>query len=1114
MRAVTMAVAAALLAVGVGAASADRVTAKVVGPDGQPVTDAEVMVTTYALERTRVETRTDASGTFSAEVPRSPRGGFNAIVCIDAPGFAFGGGQLKWDGFVFQLQPAGRLSGAVVDPAGKPVAGAVVRLSGMAPFGDSGPHISIPGTWESRATVKTDASGKWTMTQALPTGTAYILLDDSRFVRLTAMADLSPAGALVKPFVATPGATISGKGVFETGGPVSGARVYAEAENRRTPYHGDATTSSDGSYQLRVPGAGAYTIVIEAASGDWVAEPLTISLAEVESLPAPDLVLARGGIIEGTITDETTGDPVPYITVTSDRSGRRRWVAHAASDQQGHYHLPVLPGPNQIRVEAHGSPYLQPEKDVVTVPVARGETKQVDFRLERGLALTGAAADEGGKPVADARLLLYSETGGWGGELYGGTDQAGGFTIEGLRPGRYTLRASGEWEVVEPADVTVPSGQPLRVVLKKVALATLQGRVVSVAGEPLAGVTLKTDVTVPTSRTSGIGRISNVSTDTQGRYSITGIRPDATIWVSQPEKAGYKYLSGGLVTKQDDKFQVSDIVLVPLGSELVGRVVDAEGQPVAGATVMSPDGDPDVQVSTDSDGRFRMEGLPPGEVTVVAVQGKRMGDARVVAGSSPAQIVLREPEPLKGGNIAWGFAILEEALRKSGKTGYYAGRYLAAELAPYDPDFALRLAQEPGGRVADSSLSIAIFRLQEVNPEKALEWAPAHLEQIADPATRASTEVYLGLTAADLKPALAHTLYQRAKAYYDRTPLPTTGDCHGPLLHRAALVALAARTKDSAADDMLSAVLEATQAAVKRAGGDDRGLTSAVVMSASKGGPEMARKAQALAMLSDRDRGRILLDATEEAARRDPAEARRLLANLEQQGDGASAGSPAGAQYDIAGQHYGSAACAVIEAIGATDPAGALELARKVTDWHRPLALALAARYQDDPTAGRLFREAVDATKSTGTKARIAAMAYETNPTLGRELFAEVRKSVKPAREEFEEGVAEFAFYYARVDPPESRLLIEREYVAKRGQGQKMGRYFDLVPPILAMASVDVERALEMARSLLADDPIIGFDAQRKIAQYVLAPDSVRRTMPFDRWGASDTWTPGTPGGW
>jgi hypothetical protein len=40
------------------------------------------------------------------------------------------------------------------------------------------------------------------------------------------------------------------------------------------------------------------------------------------------------------------------------------------------------------------------------------------------------------------------------------------------------------------------------------------------------------------------------------------------------------------------------------------------------------------------------------------------------------------------------------------------------------------------------------------------------------------------------------------------------------------------------------------------------------------------------------------------------------------------------------------------------------------------------------------------------------------------------------------------------------------------------------------------------------------FDAQRKIAQYVLATDAVRRTMPFDRWTASDTWRPGTPSGW
>jgi hypothetical protein len=105
-----------------------------------------------------------------------------------------------------------------------------------------------------------------------------------------------------------------------------------------------------------------------------------------------------------------------------------------------------------------------------------------------------------------------------------------------------------------------------------------------------------------------------------------------------------------------------------------------------------------------------------------------------------------------------------------------------------------------------------------------------------------------------------------------------------------------------------------------------------------------------------------------------------------------------------------------------------------------------------------------------------------------------------------------FAFYYAAVDPAESRLMLEREWArqleAHGGGGSDWGPRE--LP--LAMAAIDVERALEMAQALPGDNA--RFDIQRKIAQYVLASPQVRRTMPFDRWNASDTWMPGTPIQW
>lgn len=69
-----------------------------------------------------------------------------------------------------------------------------------------------------------------------------------------------------------------------------------------------------------------------------------------------------------------------------------------------------------------------------------------------------------------------------------------------------------------------------------------------------------------------------------------------------------------------------------------------------------------------------------------------------------------------------------------------------------------------------------------------------------------------------------------------------------------------------------------------------------------------------------------------------------------------------------------------------------------------------------------------------------------------------------------------------------------------------------MVSLTLAMAPIDINRALEMAQGL--PDGNSRYDAQRKITQYLLATDDTRRTLAFDRWCASDTWTPGEETGW
>jgi hypothetical protein len=264
---------------------------------------------------------------------------------------------------------------------------------------------------------------------------------------------------------------------------------------------------------------------------------------------------------------------------------------------------------------------------------------------------------------------------------------------------------------------------------------------------------------------------------------------------------------------------------------------------------------------------------------------------------------------------------------------------------------------------------------------------------------------------------------------------------------------------------------------------------------------------------------RGLSRAVEQLASYDLAGAQRLLEVV------ATAETPAPTQseYRYSGDDpefsFGLAAKRVIEEMGKTDPAAALALARRVqSPEHKAMALALAARVQDDATAAEVFRQAIAAGASDysrrGNLPQIAVMAFQKNPALGRELFEELkpRYTAQPTSAVDDKSPSAFAFYYAAVDSAESRLMLEREWARQLETHGGGGSDWGPRELPLAMAAIDVERALEMAQALPRRQCSLRHPAQdRPVCSGFAASAS---HMPFNRWNASDTWMPGTPSQW
>jgi protocatechuate 3,4-dioxygenase beta subunit len=164
-------------------------------------------------------------------------------------------------------------------------------------------------------------------------------------------------------------------------------------------------------------------------------------------------------------------------------------------------------------------------------------------------------------------------------------------------------------------------------------LGGIRGRVRGPDGRPLA------DVNVQLSSDSGLTSISVMSagggasatSDENGRFEFTDLHP-GTFAVAAGGSMGRRFMSedsahgrcvrGGLRVEADKVLDGVELELSKPG-QITGRVVDANGEPVASATVYVRDAQGELlhrfsACATDATGRYTYEGVAPGKYTLCA----------------------------------------------------------------------------------------------------------------------------------------------------------------------------------------------------------------------------------------------------------------------------------------------------------------------------------------------------------------------------------------------------------------------------------------------------------------------------------------------------------------
>lgn len=241
------------------------------------------------------------------------------------------------------------------------------------------------------------------------------------------------------------GSAVYGQVRQADGAPVGGATVTLIDMSGRQADRG--RTGADGSYQVRVPRPGMYTLIAAAAAHRPQAAALHLGGGPVQH----DVLLAGAARLAGTVRVAGSGTPVPGATVALADS-RGEVLAACGTDDAGRYQFQeVAPGQYTLAISA---PSYQPSALAVTV--ADGAQATADAELRDRTRVAGTARNSRGSAVPDARIVVLDADGNTVATATTGPD--GRYAFENLTDSDYTVVASGYPPTASTLRIT--PGQP------------------------------------------------------------------------------------------------------------------------------------------------------------------------------------------------------------------------------------------------------------------------------------------------------------------------------------------------------------------------------------------------------------------------------------------------------------------------------------------------------------------------------------------------------------------------------------------------------------------------------------------------------------------------------
>ncbi len=535
----------------------------------------------------------------------------------------------------------GIFAGSVLDPDGRPVAGATVWLTteDWQDWGD-GPQVL--------AVTETDADGRFEFIDVPPApgehahycvsahadGWALVWSGTIREVDADLLLVLEPPVSFTGRVIAPDGATVVGikphvgllvrRPGFDPDEflPRGSVVLYAPDEISAL-----ITTAADeaGEFEVRnLPPGVEISVSISEDTHPRVSA--RYGWRDLSGGVPIELELEPPGTIRGTVTRQDNGAPVPGVAVT--RYGWRR-QRKAVTDDAGRYAITNLAS-GVHHVHLHELPLDFTAEAVADITLEPGATVEgVDLHVVPGVVITGTVTDrDTGEPVADVGICCNTTQQPMMGSAWP--------VLHTDENGRYRLRASEGLAQMRPFDMPqgwVAAGDYFNQ-MKRISVdeaeAPIEVNFEVIRTRAISGVVLgPNEQPVPHARVVVVecphvffGE-SYVVANEAGLFHVTGLKSDTEVFLHAHSREAMSLEYCAL--EPGDNTDVTLRLVADARPTLTGRIIGEDGQPVSHAQVRADtkgtayfvDGDNPWRRLTsyaiaDMDGRFRLRAIWPG----------------------------------------------------------------------------------------------------------------------------------------------------------------------------------------------------------------------------------------------------------------------------------------------------------------------------------------------------------------------------------------------------------------------------------------------------------------------------------------------------------------------